>query len=104
MDRHGGGFDGGSSAAIISETTAFPGVAYQGANIVQRSVEMGKPLIFVSSNYRLNAFGFSASKEMADADVLNLGLEDQRLAMKWIAKEIDKVCYPTIASSICLVP
>ena len=62
---------------------------YQGANIVQRSLEMGQPIIFTSINYRLCHLGFSASKEMEDAGLLNLGLEDQRNAMRWVKKHIE---------------
>jgi carboxylesterase type B len=56
---------------------------------VQRSLEMGQPIIFTSINYRLNHFGFSASKELEDAGLLNLGLEDQRNAMRWVKKNIE---------------
>jgi acetylcholinesterase len=63
-------------------------VFYQGANIVKRSVEDGKPVLFTSINYRLHNFGFTASKEFEQAGLLNLGLEDQRVAMKWIQKNI----------------
>ncbi|KIM94540.1 hypothetical protein OIDMADRAFT_135410, partial [Oidiodendron maius Zn] len=47
-------------------------------------------VIYVSSNYRLNSFGFSASEELAKEGLLNLGLKDQRLAMKWIKQHISK--------------
>lgn len=67
------------------------GLYYQGANIVQRSVEMGKPIIFVSINYRLNSFGLSGGKEILDAGVSNLSIEDQRQAMRWVQKYIAKV-------------
>lgn len=74
---HGGGFELGSSAALGGETTAVQGLIYQGGNIVSRSVEMNQPVIFVSANHRLNAFGFLASQEITDAGVSNLGLKDQ---------------------------
>lgn len=89
--RYGGGFTSGASSALIGETTAVPGILYQGANIVQRSVEMDQPVIFVSFNYRLNAFGFSGGKEIEDAGVTNLGLKDQRMAMQWVQKHISEV-------------
>ncbi|PHH66126.1 hypothetical protein CDD81_189 [Ophiocordyceps australis] len=85
---HGGGFEGGSANAIISETTAIPGIFYQGANIVRKSIDMGRPIVFASFNYRLAHFGFSASRELQEAGLLNLGFEDQRLALKWIQKHI----------------
>lgn len=80
---HGGGFELGSSAALGSETTLLQGVIYQGARIVQRSVEMGQPVIFASANHRLNAFGTLTGTEINDAGVPNLLLKDQRVAMQW---------------------
>lgn len=84
----GGGFQLGSSAALGAELTAVQGLIYQGARIVQRSVEMGQPVVFVSANYRVNAFGTLASQEMTDANVTNLMLKDQRTAMRWVQKYI----------------
>lgn len=52
---------------------------------------LGRPIIWTSINYRLHHFGFSASREMAEAGVLNLGLEDQRVAMRWIQQNIASV-------------
>lgn len=52
---------------------------------------MGKPIVFVSINYRLNDLGFSASREMKEAGLLNLGFEDQRNGLKWIQKYISHV-------------
>lgn len=75
---HGGGFELGSSAALGSETTALQGVIYQGAHIVKHSMDMGQPIIFVSANHRLNAFGALASQEITDAGIPNLLLKDQR--------------------------
>lgn len=74
---HGGGFELGSSAALGAEQTATPGLIYQDANVVARSINMGQPMIFVSANHRLNAFGTLASQEITDAGVANLLLEDQ---------------------------
>ncbi|KAH9891908.1 carotenoid ester lipase precursor [Cubamyces lactineus] len=61
---------------------------YDGGVIVSRSIELGEPVIYVSMNYRLSAFGFLASQEVKDAGVGNLGLQDQRLALRWIQKYI----------------
>lgn len=76
----------GYSAALGFETTAVQGVIYQGANLVARSVQMGRPIVFVSANYRLDAFGGLASQELTDAEVSNLHLKDQRVAMYWIQR------------------
>lgn len=87
----GGGYEVGSSAAFASETTAVKGVTYQGANLVARSVQMNKPIVFVSANYRVNAFGGLASQEITDAGIANLHLKDQRVAMQWVQKYISQV-------------
>ncbi|KAJ7101537.1 carotenoid ester lipase precursor [Mycena belliarum] len=72
----GGGFELGSPAM------------YDGVPIVKRSIAMNKPVIYVSINYRLSAFGFLASKEVRKAGVGNLGLQDQREALRWVQKYI----------------
>jgi carboxylesterase type B len=49
------------------------------------------PFIYVSINYRLGAFGFLASKDYKEnGGVLNAGLRDQQLALKWVQKHIHK--------------
>ncbi|KAI0754512.1 carotenoid ester lipase precursor [Daedaleopsis nitida] len=64
---------------------------YDGGAIVERSIDMFKPMIYVSMNYRgssVSAYGFLASKEVKEAGVGNLGLQDQRLALRWVQKHI----------------
>lgn len=56
--------------------------------IVQTSVEVGRPMIGVSINYRLSAFGFPCGKEALEAGVANLGFKDQRLALRWVHENI----------------
>ncbi|KAF8264075.1 carotenoid ester lipase precursor [Lactarius quietus] len=73
---YGGGFEDGASAS------------YDGTVIVNRSLALEKPVVYVSLNYRLTAFGFLASQEVKDARVGNLGLWDQRLALYWVQKYI----------------
>jgi acetylcholinesterase len=46
---------------------------------VQRSIDIGKPVVYVSMNYRLSAFGFLGGKEVKEAGVGNLGLQDRML-------------------------
>ncbi|OBZ75697.1 Lipase 1 [Grifola frondosa] len=72
----GGGFETGST------------LTFDGGVVVQRSIELDEPVIYVSMNYRVTAFGFLASQEVKDAGVGNLGLRDQRLALRWIQKYI----------------
>lgn len=61
---------------------------YNGSAVVSRSLHSGQPIIFVSVNYRLNAFGFLGGKEVKAAGIGNLGLQDQRYALKWVNKYI----------------
>ncbi|KAF9810805.1 hypothetical protein IEO21_06785 [Rhodonia placenta] len=56
--------------------------------IVERSITLGEPIIFVSFNYRLNAFGFLAGEEVEKARLTNIGLRDQRFAMEWVHQYI----------------
>lgn len=49
---------------------------------------MDQPVVFVSANHRLNAFGTLASKETKEAGIGNLLLKDQRVAMEWVQKYI----------------
>ncbi|KAH9813309.1 putative carotenoid ester lipase precursor [Melampsora americana] len=58
--------------------------------IVKKSIDMGLPVIWVSANHRMNAFGFLGGREVSEAGVGNLGLKDQRLTMEWIQKHISK--------------
>ncbi|KAL7280942.1 hypothetical protein ACG7TL_005891 [Trametes sanguinea] len=75
---YGGAYQVGSDASFTS----------MGAGIVNRSVELGQPLMFISMNYRLGVFGFLGGSEVQKAGVGNLGLQDQREALRWIQKYI----------------
>ncbi|KAF8264084.1 alpha beta-hydrolase [Lactarius quietus] len=75
---YGGGFEDGSSAS------------FDGTVIVNRSIVLEQPVVYVSMNYRLSSFGFLASQEVKDAGVGNLGLWDQRLALQWVQKYISE--------------
>ncbi|KAI1790735.1 carotenoid ester lipase precursor [Ganoderma leucocontextum] len=72
----GGGFETGATDSN------------DGSVIVKRSVELGEPVIYVSMNYRVSAFGFIAGQEVKAAGVGNIGLEDQRVGFRWIQKYI----------------
>ena len=67
----------------------------QGQDLVNRSLALGEPVIYVSANYRLNgiqcfdtrrhylihtfiAFGFLAGKEVKDRGLTNVGLRDRK--------------------------
>ncbi|KAJ5565121.1 Triacylglycerol lipase (LipA) [Penicillium frequentans] len=75
----GGGWQQGS--------TADP--RYNMSYIIQQSAENGKPVLGVSINYRLAAFGFLDSKEVRAEGNTNLALRDQRTAMHWVKKNIE---------------
>ncbi|ETW78802.1 Esterase/lipase/thioesterase [Heterobasidion irregulare TC 32-1] len=72
----GGGFEIGGTSI------------YDGGSIVQKSIDLGEPVVYVSMNYRVSAFGFLASEEVKNAGIGNLGLQDQREALRWIQKYI----------------
>ncbi|KAI0644305.1 carotenoid ester lipase [Trametes meyenii] len=73
----GGGFQIGSNAVR------------PGAVVVNRSLELGQPIIFIAVNYRLSAFGFLGGREIANAGLGNLGLQDQRESFRWIQRNIE---------------
>ncbi|KFY49857.1 hypothetical protein V496_09770 [Pseudogymnoascus sp. VKM F-4515 (FW-2607)] len=57
--------------------------------MVETSVQIGKPVIIVSINYRLSAFGFLSSKEVQSQGATNLGIRDQWKALEWIYENIE---------------
>ncbi|KAJ6529373.1 sterol esterase [Mycena capillaripes] len=72
----GGGFQIGSS----SDTDMRP--------VVERSIATGEPVIIVTPNYRVSAFGFLGGKEAQDAGISNLGIRDQIFALEWVQQHI----------------
>ncbi|KAK5076647.1 hypothetical protein LTR64_005875 [Lithohypha guttulata] len=52
---------------------------------VAQSVELGKPIILVTIHYRLNIFSFGNGE-----GEVNLALQDQKTALKWVKKNISK--------------
>ncbi|KZM22931.1 hydrolase [Ascochyta rabiei] len=63
---------------------------YNMSFMVENSVKVGKPMVGVTINYRLSAWGFlSGSEEIKDSGEMNLGLRDQRLAMHWVQDNIE---------------
>ncbi|KAF8836991.1 alpha/beta-hydrolase [Paxillus ammoniavirescens] len=73
---YGGAFENGDASA------------YNGTSIVSRSMSLKTPVVYVSFNYRLNAFGFLGGKEIQAAGLGNFGLHDQRFALQWVQKYI----------------
>ncbi|EUC50880.1 hypothetical protein COCMIDRAFT_80737 [Bipolaris oryzae ATCC 44560] len=73
---HGGGLSVGSNN--------WP--QYQMRRFVERSAEIGKPIIGVGITYRVNIFGFLAGKEIGSRG--NMGFKDQLQAFRWIKRHI----------------
>ena len=76
---YGGSWRDGAASDILYDPT-----------VVVRNAE--RPMIIVTLNYRVNIFGFLASKDLVDEDGLvgNYGVRDQLLALKWVNANIDK--------------
>ncbi|KAH9057408.1 Alpha/Beta hydrolase protein [Lactarius vividus] len=73
---YGGGFEIGGPST------------YDGRKVVARSIDLEQPVIYVSIGYRLSALGFLPGKEARAAKIGNLGLQDQRLGLRWVQKYI----------------
>ncbi|KAK4948835.1 hypothetical protein LTR10_012208 [Elasticomyces elasticus] len=61
---------------------------YNQSFIVQNSVNMGQPIISVTLDYRLSAWGLLQGEEVLASGDSNFGLRDQRLALHWIKENI----------------
>jgi carboxylesterase type B len=61
---------------------------YDGSPWVEKSVELGKPMIVVTVAYRIGAFGFLPGSEILGEGSANAGLLDQRLGLQWVADNI----------------
>ncbi|KAL4877999.1 Alpha/Beta hydrolase protein [Aspergillus karnatakaensis] len=76
---HGGG--------LVIGANSWPQFDY--GRFVKLSVEKKLPIVAVSVNYRLGAFGFLTSEELRSAGYkANNGLRDQRVAIEWVRKHI----------------
>lgn len=76
---YGGGFDAGG--------VADP--RFNMSYMVRQSSLMGRPVIAVALNYRVGGWGFLASKEVLADSSANIGLYDQRMALRWVQENID---------------
>ncbi|KAJ3515204.1 hypothetical protein NLJ89_g1904 [Agrocybe chaxingu] len=69
-------FEVGDTSQIVGDT------------LVNRSITLGEPIVYVTASYRINAFGFLGGKEVKDAGIANAGLLDQRFALEWVQKYV----------------
>jgi len=75
---YGGAFGDGFGADLNSNYSWF----------VQESVAQNMPLIAITLNYRVGFLGFLGGEAAAAAGITNLGLKDQRQALRWIRENI----------------
>ncbi len=61
---------------------------YKQTFTVQQSAEAGMPIVAVSINYRLSAWGFLYGKAIQDSGNTMDGFHDQRLALRWVQEDI----------------
>ncbi|KAJ7586969.1 esterase 1 [Mycena floridula] len=61
---------------------------YSGEAFVTSSIGRGTPIIYVSFNYRVGPLGFPQGREATAKGLLNLGLKDQLVAMRWVQRNI----------------
>lgn len=71
---HGGGYGEGDATQDLSQLLAATSYSH--------------PIIGVSIQYRLGAFGFLASREVEKRGKLNAGLLDQKAALQWVHRHI----------------
>ncbi|KAF2022225.1 alpha/beta-hydrolase [Aaosphaeria arxii CBS 175.79] len=75
---HGGSYQVGTSGLPNYNLTYF----------VQRSVDIGKPIIATSINYRKGGWGMMYSREIQGTGNTNLALRDMRKGLAWISENI----------------
>ncbi|RFU75027.1 cholinesterase [Trichoderma arundinaceum] len=75
---YGGAFESGSTQGVDA------------TNLIKASIASRRPIVLVAANYRLGGFGFLAGKELLGDGSTNLGLLDQRLALQWVADNIEQ--------------
>ncbi|QRV90072.1 carbohydrate esterase family 10 protein [Ceratobasidium sp. AG-Ba] len=61
---------------------------YPGGGLVNKSIAVDQPTIYVSFNHRLGIYGFPIGKEASAHGSRNLALYDQRAAIEWVHSHI----------------
>ncbi|PHH89630.1 hypothetical protein CDD83_5614 [Cordyceps sp. RAO-2017] len=74
---YGGGFENGASRG------------YDGTSLLTFAKRQKQPFIYVALSYRLGGFGFLPGAEVLRDGSANLGLLDQRLALEWVADNVE---------------
>ncbi|CAG7561840.1 unnamed protein product [Fusarium equiseti] len=92
---HGGGYQEGSSRDGRNN----------GTFLVSKSKKLGTPILFVSFNYRVGSLGMLPGPELERAGLANLGLQDQRQALRWIQENVaafggDPSCVTIMGESV----
>ncbi|VVT53807.1 uncharacterized protein SAPINGB_P003759 [Magnusiomyces paraingens] len=67
------------------------GNTYDGTRYVEASIDLKEPVIVVTMNHRLAAWGFLGGKAVKNEGSGNVGLLDQRMVLEWIADHIKDV-------------
>ena len=75
---HGGAFFEASKDELVS----------QPAGLVLQSIKNGDPIMAVTINYRMGAFGFAQSDALQAEGSTNAGMRDQRLGIEWVRAHI----------------
>ena len=87
---HGGG-----------QSVSFPSAQHRLGDpgpLVAQSIEMNKPIVLVTVNYRLNLFGFADPEGIN----MNLDLQDQATAVRWVQDYIDSFGGDPVSSQCIL--
>lgn len=61
---------------------------YDGSNLATHALDTDNPILYITFNFRLGGFGWLYNSLFASEDLLNIGLKDQRMALKWVRKNI----------------
>ncbi|KJZ73129.1 hypothetical protein HIM_07513 [Hirsutella minnesotensis 3608] len=66
------------------------GSAYHDAtSLLATAMSQDQPFVFVAINHRVGGFGFMPGKEILAEGSSNVGLLDQRMALEWVADNIE---------------
>lgn len=61
---------------------------YSPQGLLLSAAQEKTPVIYVAMNYRVNIFGYAASKALSEEGNTNMGLLDQYVALQWVRDNI----------------